>query len=108
MNFKDLKEKRWFKIISNKYFILIGGFTVWMFFFDSNSYLVHRELDQELNKLKSNQNYYEEEIEKDGAEIEQLIDEEGLEKYGREKYFMKKEDEDVFIIEYKDSTEQKK
>lgn len=107
MSFKDLKEKRWFRILSNKYLLIILVFTVWMFFFDSNSYLFHRELNKEREKLQNNEAYFEEEIEKDRAIIEQLQDKEGLEKYAREKYFMKKDNEDIFIIEYEDSIKTK-
>lgn len=103
MGYKELKEKRWFRILGNKYLIIILVFSVWMFFFDSNSWLAHRELNQEMEKLENNKTYYKDEIEKDGAVMEQLNDTNGLERYAREKYFMKRDDEDVYIIEYKDS-----
>ncbi len=108
MNYKKLKQKRWFRILSNKYLLIILAFGVWMLFFDSNSWLVQRELSQEIKKLENNKNYYEKEIQHDKQIIEQLQSEEGLERYAREKYFMKKDNEDVFIIEYKDSLEKNK
>ena len=58
MGFKELREKRWFKIISNKYVLIILVFGVWMFFLDSNSWLVHRELDEELDALNNNEFQY--------------------------------------------------
>ncbi|HLS30934.1 MAG TPA: septum formation initiator family protein [Flavobacteriaceae bacterium] len=108
MGLKKLKQKRWFRILSNKYLLISLVFVVWMFFFDSNSWLVHRELDHEIDKLKSNEKYYRQEIDSDRAIINQLKDDEGLERYAREKYFMKREDEEIFIIEYQDSNLTKK
>ena len=78
-------------------------FGIWMFFLDSNSWLVHRELDQEINDLNDNKKYYQTEISKDKAIIKGLDDSFELEKFAREEYFMKRENEEVFIIEYKDS-----
>jgi len=108
MSFKKLRQKRWFRILSNKYLLLTIIFTVWMLFFDSNSWLVHRELNQEIDKLQKNEEYYRQEIENDKSIILQLQDEEGLERYAREKYFMKKENEDIYIIEFKDTLKTKK
>lgn len=108
MDWTKLKQRRWFKILSNKYLLIIVTFGIWMLFFDSNSWLVQRELSTEINKLKSNKTYYQTEIDHDGKIIEQLQDEEGLERYAREKYFMKKENEDIYIIEYEDSIQKRK
>ncbi len=103
MIFKKLRQKRWFRILSNKYLLILLVFSVWMLFFDSNSYLIHRELNEEIEKLKNNEEYYREEIEKDRSVMKQLQDDEGMERYAREKYFMKRKNEDIFIIEVKDT-----
>ncbi|MGO3708235.1 MAG: FtsB family cell division protein [Mesonia hippocampi] len=103
MNYTQLKSKTWFKIISNKYVIILLVFGVWMLFFDSNSWLIHQELDQELKELKNNKTYYEEEILNDKKTIKDLNHPVAIEKYARENYFMKKDNEEVFIIEYQDS-----
>src|SRR5690625_4752039 len=103
MGLKSLKQKRWFRILNNKYLLILLIFGIWMLFFDSNSWLVHRELDQEIDKLESNKTYYQTEIEKDRGLVEQLKDTDGLERYAREKYYMKRPDEDVYIIEFQDS-----
>lgn len=107
MSWSELRTKKWFKILSNKYLIIIVAFSIWMLFFDSNSWLVQRKLGHEIKTLKSNKAYYQKEIEQDKKTIEQLNSEEGLERYARENYFMKKDDEDVFIIEYEDSVKAK-
>lgn len=103
MSFKEIRKKRWYKIISNKYILLLIVFTIWMLFLDSNSWLVHRELDQELEQLQNNKTYYLKEINKDKAIIDGLNDSSELEKFAREEYFMKREGEEIFIIEYEDS-----
>lgn len=107
MSFKELRQKRWFKIVSNRYVIILFIFTVWMIFFDSNSLMVHRELNEERNKLQDNKEYYQTEIKHDKSIIEGLDDSFALEKFARETYFMKRKDEEVFIIEYQDSTKSK-
>lgn len=78
-------------------------FLVWMLFFDGNSYLIHRELNQEKNKLEGNKAYFSKEIRQDKAQIKMLEDSVQLERFAREEYFMKKENEEIYIIEYEDS-----
>ncbi|WP_282018249.1 FtsB family cell division protein [Salegentibacter mishustinae] len=100
MNLKELRNKRWFKIISNKYVLLILIFGGWMFFLDSNSWLIHNELNQEIDELEENRQYYKNEISKDKATIQQLQDSVEIEKFARQQYYMKRPDEEIFIIEY--------
>ncbi len=82
-------------------------FLVWMVFFDGSSYLLHRELNQERDKLEGNRDYFKSEIEKDNAQIRQLQDSAGLERFAREEYLMKKDNEEIYIIEYQDSIRNK-
>lgn len=103
MGIRQLRKKKWFKILSNKYVLLLVLFVVWMFFFDSNSWLAHRELNQSIEELENNKEYYKNQIQKDTAIINSLNDPQELEKFAREKYFMKRENEDVYIIKYADS-----
>ena len=79
-----------------------------MLFFDANSYLIHRELNKEMDALEDEKNYYKNEIEKDKKAIKELSTEEGIEKLAREKYYMKKENEEIYIIEYEDSLKNEK
>ena len=80
-------------------FILIGLlFVLWMLFFDSNSYLNHNRLSNDINQLQKDKQHYKEEIKKDSIALEELSCPEGLEKYAREKYHMKKENEEIFLI----------
>lgn len=100
MKFKEIRNKRWFKIISNRYVIILLIFAFWMFFLDSNSWLIHHELDQELNELQTNKEYYQKEIAKDRTIIDKLNDSLELESFARQHYYMKRPNEDIYIIEY--------
>ncbi len=100
MTFKQIKENKFFKFITNKYVIFLLVFIVWMTFFDENSFLNHRELNKEIEKLEDANNYYKDQISTDNKIIENLNDPDSLEKYAREEYKMKKENEDIFIIAY--------
>ncbi|NNL15040.1 MAG: septum formation initiator, partial [Flavobacteriaceae bacterium] len=57
----------------------------------------------EIDDLENEKDYYQREIKKDKKEIKKLSDSDGLEKFAREKYYMKKENEEIYIIEYEDS-----
>ena len=100
MTFKQFRQNKVVKFISNKYFIILFLFLIWMLFFDENSYLNHRELNQEIDELEDAKTYYEGEIERDSNIISNLNNRDSLEKYAREKYRMKRENEDIYIIEY--------
>ncbi len=86
-------------LIKNKYFLTIVALVVWLIFFDKNDFFTQRDTVQKLNKLKKDQAYYLTEIEKNKAELEELrTNKESLEKFAREKYLMKKDNEDVFVF----------
>ena len=74
-----------------------------MLFFDANSWLIHRELNEEIDKVEGNIEYYERETRQDREQIEKLKDSAELERFAREEYFMKRDSEEIYIIEYKDS-----
>lgn len=99
---------RYFKSFKNIFVIILVIFTIWMLFFDANSYLMHRELNNEMQDLEDEKEYYKNEIEKDKKAIQELSTEEGIEKLAREKYYMKKENEEIYIIEYEDSIKNQK
>lgn len=94
------KEKSWFKFLSNKYIWSLLFFIVWMLFLDNYSYFDHRVLDNQIEELEDNKTYYQEEIKKDEAQIKQLKNPYQVEKYAREKYYMKRDSEDIYIIEF--------
>lgn len=88
------------RFLSNKYVIVLVFFTIWMLFLDNYSYLDHRLLDNEINELEDNKEYYLEEIKQDKKNIKTLKNAHQVEKFAREKYYMKKDSEDIYIIEY--------
>ncbi|MFT3795579.1 FtsB family cell division protein [Flavobacterium sp.] len=102
------KEKTWFKFLSNKYVWVLLFFCVWMLFLDNYSYFDHRILDQEIEELEDNKKYYQDEIRKDQQNIKLLKNPDQVEKYAREKYYMKKDSEDIYIIEFEGDTVKKK
>ncbi len=73
---------------------------VWMTFLDTNSLLIHAELNREIKKLKKKRNALSEEILKDKSLIKKLDNVDSLEHFAREEYNLKKENEDIFIIEF--------
>ncbi len=94
-NLKSLIGKSYFK-----YFLILLAFTVWMTFLDTNSLLIHAELNREIKKLKKKRNALSEEILKDKSLIKKLDNVDSLEHFAREEYNLKKENEDIFIIEF--------
>ena len=78
-----------------------------MFFFDANSWLIHHDLNKDINDLENEKEYYRKEIEKDKKAIKKLSTEEGIEKFAREEYYMKRDSEEIYIIEYEDSLKNK-
>jgi len=80
-------------------FVVFIAFVVWMLFFDENSYMIHRELNSEIEKLDLSTSYYKKEIEKDQKIINSLKNPKKLEKFARETYKMKKKNEDIYIVE---------
>jgi len=71
-----------------KYLVVGGVFTIYMLFFDNASFLVHRNMNSELDKLTRQKQFLQKEIERDKKELEALV------------YYLKHDDEEVFIIEY--------
>ncbi len=103
--FNHLKQKySWLKYIGNRYVLILLFFSIWMLFLDNYSYLDHRFLDKQIDELESNKKYYQEEIIKDSKNIKLLKNPNQVEKFAREKYYMKKDSEDIFIIEYEDNS----
>ena len=88
-----------------KYLVILSAFLIWMTFLDTNSLLIHAELNREIKKLKSRKDALAEEINKDQKLIKKLENIDSLEHYGRENYNLKKDNEDIFIIEYESNND---
>ena len=96
------------KFLGNKYILVLIGFVIWMLFLDNYSYLDQRNLDKQIDELETNKTYYKQEIEKDKKSIKKLKNPNETERYAREKYYMKRDSEDIYIIEYEGDTVKKK
>lgn len=88
------------KIITNIFVLILVPFIIWMFFFDDNSYIVHKKFNTEIDELEHTISFYESKIKEHKSTIEKLQDSIELERFAREKYLMKKENEEVYIIEF--------
>jgi cell division protein FtsB len=84
-------------------------FAVFVVFFDHNNYFEQHDRKAELKELQAKKKYYEDEIAKTKKNVADLQNNSAaLEKYAREQYFMKKDNEDVFVVESpSDSANQK-
>jgi cell division protein FtsB len=96
------------KFLANRYILVLIFFVIWVLFLDNYSYLDHRVLDNEIDEIEDNINYYKTEIKKDSASIKHLKNNDRVEKYAREKYFMKRDNEDIYIIEFEDDKKAEK
>ncbi len=88
-----------FRILFNKYLLTTVAFVVWMVFFDSNNLMTRNKLQEKLDGLNVEKQFYIQEIRKDSTLTNQLMsDSSQLEKYAREHYLMKKDKEDLFLV----------
>lgn len=91
--------KRLLQLFRNKYFVVTLAFVVWMVFFDKNDLFSQYQYHSQLSKLKHERDFYQKETAKVHQELDELTsNKEELEKFAREKYLMKKANEDVFVI----------
>ena len=102
------KYSKFLSPFKNVFIVILIIFCIWMLFFDTHNLFLHRELNKEINKLEQEKEYYKKEIDKDKKELKSLSNDEGVEKYGRERYKMKKEKEEIYLIEYEDSIKKSK
>ena len=85
--------------VKNKYVLTISVCAIWMLFFDQNNAVDRIKMSREINQLEEDREYYLEQIQKDSTRFHELTtDQDNLEKYAREQFFMKKKNEDVFVV----------
>ena len=91
--------KKILSFIKNKYLLTITGLVVWVVFFDRNDLRTQIELRQQVKQLEKERNYFSEEISVITADSKELTtNPKTLEKFAREKYLMKRNNEDIFVI----------
>jgi len=85
--------------MKTKYSLSFIVFAIWMIFFDQYNMIFQYKLRSELNDLRVSKEWYKEQIDVTRADLDELLtDEKKLEKFAREKYLMKKANEDIFVI----------
>ena len=87
------------KHISNKFIIAFIVFVIWVIFIDSNSLIFLKDLDKDINELQEKKAFYKKGIKQQKQDLKDLSNDNKLQKYAREKLLMKKENEDIYIIE---------
>ncbi len=86
-------------ILKNKFVLVTLALLIWIAFFDSNNWIKQARLQSEIDDLEEQKEYYLKEIEKDSIALFDLTNNtETQEKFAREKYLMKKENEDIIVI----------
>ncbi len=95
-----MMKNKIFNFLKSTIGLIIIFFIIWMIYFDSNSLLTHKRLNKDIKELNERKSYYNNEIKKDQRELKMIQSDSGLEKYAREKLFMKKDNEEIFLIEY--------
>jgi len=90
---------RLLNLFRNKFFLVTIAFIVWMLFFDKNDLLSQYQYHEQVSKLEQERDFYQKETTKVSKDLDELTsDKAKLEKFAREKYLMKKDNEDVFVI----------
>ncbi|WP_109694782.1 FtsB family cell division protein [Chitinophaga deserti] len=93
---KGFKFPRWAR---NKYIISCILFGGWLIFLDRNNVLYQFQLYREVNQLEDQKAFYLKEIEQDRQNHQDLFSSpDKLEKFAREQYMMKKDDEDIYVV----------
>ena len=92
--------------LRNKYLITFVIFLIWIFFIDTFDIITQLRMNNEFKQLKEQQEFYKAEIEKDSIKVYNLNNNpEEQERFARERFLMKKDNEDVFIVRDKKEDE---
>ena len=85
--------------LKNKYILVLIAVLVWFMFFDQNNLIQQYCYSRQLKDFRAEKEYYLNEIARDSIDLDKLKNNpEELERYAREKYLMKRENEDIYII----------
>jgi len=96
---EPISMKRLINLFKNKFFLVTLAFIVWMIFFDKNDLFSQYEYRTQVNKLKKERDFYKAQTDQVTKELNELTSNpQQLEKFAREKYLMKKDNEDVYLI----------
>ena len=94
-----IKAKKIFIFFKNKYMLTLLFFVVWILFFDQNNLIDRFKSIEKIRQQEKEKVYYLRKIEEDKRKLNELrTDRDNLEKFAREQYYMKKDDEDIFVL----------
>lgn len=94
--------KKVFNFFTNKYLLTSAAFVVWMTFFDQNDWMTQRDTQKQLQDVKDHIGFLTTKTEEMEQDLKLLqTNPERLEKYAREHYRMKRDNEDLYVIERK-------
>jgi len=97
--FTRIRKKKIPSWMRNKYLLTLLAFFIWMLFFDQNDIVSQVELRMKLSDYRSKQAYYEQQIKDVNREKNELLtNKDSLERFAREQYMMKKDNEDLYVI----------
>ena len=92
-------KKRTLSILKNKYFIAVACFIIWMLFFDPKDLSLISSRQEKLGELQKSERKLDQQITETRNELSLLkTNTKTIEEYAREKYLMKKDNEDLFIV----------
>ncbi len=87
------------KFVRNKYFLASLAFLIWLTFFDEFNLIDRFQSMSDLKQLQQDREFYEKKIKEDSQRLKELkTNRENLEKFAREQFLMKKDNEDIFIF----------
>lgn len=101
---KNIFQRKWIPdalkpYLYNKYTFTFLGFLVWLTFFDKHDFILQHNYTKKLNELKHERDYFAVQIEMNKAKMNELFtNNKNIEKFARETYFMKRANEDVFVV----------
>lgn len=96
----QFSDSRFFKIVRNKFLIASFLFLLWVTFFDSNNLIRWSQVIINVSEQESQKRYYKDAIKAMDEKLNELgSNKDSLEKFAREQYLFKEEDEDIFIVE---------
>lgn len=91
--------KKLLTFFGNKYLLVTVAFVAWMLFFDHNDFMSQWDYHEQLTKLRADKAFYEKETAQTRKSLDELsTNKESFERFARERYLMKKDNEDVFVI----------
>ncbi len=98
MKKNKLFSSKYLPLLKNKYLLTSVGFIIWLSFFDRNDFITTWTYHKKLKALQKEEAFYDEEIKKNTDDLNNLLtNRQTLEKYAREHYLMKKDNEDIFV-----------